>query len=318
MKRQQTVRRRGIALMIVGVLAGALALQAQTPPLSIFHDPWLNWDFLNLTGGPTDDFTIIVENGSFAPNPADPTQILLGAPFQTCVVSHADYDGDADQDTMLHWSNPLGGVPLPPGALAHVGGDMRGSGRILDAYWTLQGAKVGPSLAISYERTEIRPAQSGEIHMVLQIAPGYYDDPSNPAYPAAEAGWTGIRTFRNIPADLLALGDLNRDLDLSALAAFEVTPRLGGPAGAFILPTDQFLFGEIPPDSFFDVYLDTVPDAFLGPEYESLLVATVLNQGAPIGMFWNLNPQSPEPVSGLMLLAGAALLLHRRRRTLRQ
>ena len=65
-------------------------------------------------------------------------------------------------------------------------------------------------------------------------------------------------------------------------------------------------------DSFFDVYLDTVPQDFLGPQYESLLHAEVLNQGNVIGQFWNLNPQSPEPATMLLLVLGALGVLRRR------
>ena len=100
---------------------------------SIFHDPWLNWDFENLTGVNTDNFEIVVENGNFNPNPsAFPPEVLMGMPYQNFVVTHDDYDGDLDTDTKLSWSNPIGGWVIP-NATMHVGGDMRNSGPILDA-----------------------------------------------------------------------------------------------------------------------------------------------------------------------------------------
>ena len=292
-----------LVLLIVGP---ATALE------SIFHDPWLNWDFKNLTGLNTNDFEIIVENGAFNPNPlAVPPEVLMGMPYQNFAVTHADFDGDLDLDTKLSWSNP---IPNPPGLVApnqivHVGGDMRNSGKILDAGWTMNGVRVpvvpgGPkSIAISYELTEIRPTNSGEIHMQLQIAPQYFKDRPT----GAEAGWTGIRTFVNIPADLLGLADLNNSLVLNNLAAYEVFPQYGKPGlpgttGITILPTDQILMNV---DSFFDVYLATVDAGHLGPQYESLLYAQVLNAGAPIGQFWNLNPQCPEPGTWVMLVGGA-------------
>ena len=178
----------------------------------------------------------------------------------------------------------------------------------------MAGAKVGPSIAISYELTEIRPAGSAEIHMQLNIAPGYYED-----QPGELGGWTGIRTFRNIPAGVLALADLNSALDLATLAAYEVTPQYGVPGvpggGADILLGDEILLGL---GETLDVYLDTVDDAFIGPDYESLLYAEVLNQGSPIGQFWNLNPQSPEPGTMMMLVSAGLMGLvgfgRRRRR----
>lgn len=284
------------AMFLVLLIVGSATAQ------SIFHDPWLNWDFINLTGQNTDDFEIIVESGTFNPNPlAVPPEVLMGMPYQNFVVTHGDFDADLDADTKLSWFNPLGG-PILPNQIMHVGGDMRNSGPILDAYWTFGGAKVGNSIAISYELTEIRPTNSGEIHMQLNIAPGFYED-----QPSESAGWTGIRTFVNIPAHVLGLADLNDGLDLSTLAAYEVFPQYGQPGvpgstGVTIQPTDEIMMNI---DSFFDVYLDTVPGEFLGPNYESLLYAEVLNAGTPIGQFWNLNPQSPEPATWVMLVCGA-------------
>ena len=117
-----------LTLMVMSLFSAAAMGQ------SIFHDPWLNWDFINFTGGPTDDFEIVVDNGAFNPNPgAFPPEVLMGMPYQNFGVTHADFDGDTDIDTKLSWSNPLGG-PIPNGGVMHVGGDMRNSGPILDAY----------------------------------------------------------------------------------------------------------------------------------------------------------------------------------------
>ena len=289
----------GLAVLVVIAVTAPSALGQ-----SIFHDPWLNWDFINLTGQSTDDFEIIVENGAFNPSPsAVPPEVLMLSPYQTFGVTHADYDGDNDTDTKLSWSNPLGG-PVLAGQTMHVGGDMRNSGPILDAYWTLAGQKVGNSIAISYELTEIRTANSGEIHMQLNIAPGFYED-----QPDEQGGWTKMRTFVNIPADELGLADLNETLDLDSLSAYEVTPQYGQPGvpgstDTDILLTDENLLGN---GQVFDVYLATVGDEFLGPAFESLLYAEVLNAGTPIGQFWNLNPQCPEPSTALMLFSAGLM-----------
>ena len=55
---------------------------------------------------------------------------------------------------------------------------------------------------------------------------------------------------------------------------------------------------------------------FVSPDYESLLIADVFVAGreSPIGRFWNLNPQTPEP-STLSLLALGGLAMIRRRRS---
>jgi hypothetical protein len=280
------VRCCGVVLVIVSATAKG---QSQ----SIFHDPWLNWDFINLTGQVANDFEIIVESGTFSPN-----QVLLGMPFPAFGVTHADYDGDGNNETLMTWS----GANVAANQIAHIGAYIQGSGKILGAQWTLNGQPIGLPLAISYELTEIRPTNSAEIHMQLKMPQSFFD-----SHPEEQAGWVGIRTFRNIPASLLDLGDLNRSLDLTTLAAYEVTPK----DGVTHLPiTGPILMST---DSFFDVYLDTVSGEFLGPQYESLLYAEVLNAGAPIGMFWNLNPQSPEPGSLLMLAFGGLILMRRKR-----
>jgi hypothetical protein len=284
----------------VGWFCGVVVLATVASPAvgqSIFHDPWLNWDFQNFTGQLANDFQIIVESGTFNPDPTK-GEVLIGAPFPTFAVTHGDFDGDGDQDTKLKWS----GADVPAGQIAHVGGDMRGSGQIISAQWTKDCNPIGLPLAISYELTEIRRTNSAEIHMQLKMPQSFFD-----SHPSEQAGWTSIRTFRNIPADLLGLEDINRSLDLSTLTVWEVAPKdkNGVPiTGPVMMSTD----------SFFDVFLDVVGDEFISPNYESLLVAEVLNQGNPIGMFWNLNPQSPEPATVMLLALGGLMALRRRQR----
>jgi hypothetical protein len=136
-----------------------------------------------------------------------------------------------------------------------------------------------------------------------------------------QLGWTGIRTFMNLPAALLGLPDINGDLDLASLAGYETTPQVGDSGGAVIDPL-QVYYWDFPAESFFDVFVGSTP--FTGPQYESLLYAQLVydedgasGQGEPIpvGEFWNLNPQSPEPSTAVcLLLASAGLAMRRRRR----
>jgi hypothetical protein len=282
-------------------LAGSAA-QGGTDPVPVWHDPWLNWDFINMTGVAVNDLEIVVDNPNFNPSSNDPTQVNMGPWTQFAIRHDKDYDGDGDLDTIMTWS----GAVIPPGIIAHGGLYMNGSGLVLDAYWTLNGAKVGASTAITYERTKI--IFDPEVHMELMIAPGWYKEHSS-----GEAGWTHIRTFVNIPADLLNLEDLNRTLDLDSLSAYEVFPRVGGPTGAPIGYGDT-IYGV--PDSFFDVFLAQIDPKYAGPGYEALLhaeVVTVESPPVPIGEFWNLNPQSPEPATLSLLALGALAIISRRR-----
>jgi hypothetical protein len=302
------------------VVLAASTTRGAIEPIVLWHDPWLNWDFINVTGVPVDDLEIVVDSPNFNPNWLDPAQVNMG-PWTQFVVTHADYDGDLDMDTKMTWSGAVI-PPDPPNNIAHGGLFMKNSGLVLDAYWTVGGAKQGLSTAITYEKTQViydpDPSGPAEIHMALTIAPGWYED-----HPGATAmaGWTHIRTFVNIPADLLGLAELNRTelgdpLGLNWLAAqpgvLEVIPKR--PDGTDILYSDT-IWGV--PDSFFDVFLAEVPPEFAGPGFEALLHAEVVTETSPltvIGEFWNLNPQSPEPATlSLLALGGLGLLLRRKR-----
>ncbi len=285
------------------VLMMLFSVAAAAQPITIFHDPWLNWDFVNLTGTETNDLHIVVESPDFVP-----PEVFQG-PYPVFVPC-PDPAG-----TTLTWC----GYDVPAGGVAHIGAYMLGSGRILDAYWTQDGVKVGAPLPITYELTAIVDPDpsipdNSEIHMLLQFAPGYYADPLNAG---TMIGWNNIRTFANMPAELLGLPDLNESLDPrleTDLVQYEVDAREGGPGGQII--SGPVWWEEFPPDSFFDVYFDVdVPDVDLGPQRESLLVADIIDgTGATIGRFWNLNPQCPEPGTFVLVGLGLAALVVRLRR----
>ncbi|HUU60650.1 MAG TPA: PEP-CTERM sorting domain-containing protein, partial [Phycisphaerae bacterium] len=127
------------------------------------------------------------------------------------------------------------------------------------------------------------------------------------ANPDLEVRLLNVRTFSDIPADLLNLQDINESLDTSALLPFEAAA-----------------YSEIGPlpwsiDSFFDVFVKlTIPEN-VSPDFESLLIADVVvldpdgNQTS-VGRFWNLNPQSPEPGTVTLLAVGACVAMLRRRK----
>jgi MYXO-CTERM domain-containing protein len=285
----------GIAVVVALVLVAGSPARGEV----VWHDPWLNWDFINTLGTTVNDFAVIVDASGWVPDEQ------WSVPFTNFATYEYDWDGDGTvDDTMCKWT----GAEVAANAVAHGGLYMLGSGRVLDAFWTLDCNKIGPSTAITYERTEIRG--DPEVHMHLQIAPGYFEDTSNPNYPDAEAGWTQIRTFVNIPASELGLEDLTRELDLSDLAAYEVQPK-NGLTGAPILLGD-IIWGDCA--SFFDIFLAEIDPEYASPGYEALLHAEVVNQGNVVGEFWNLNPQSPEPASMSLLVLGGLAMLRRRRR----
>jgi hypothetical protein len=285
------------------VLIVLCSAAASAQPVSIIHDPWLNWDFVNRTGTTANDLDIIVETPDYTP-----PEVFMGGylVFESC----PDPAG-----TRLVWC----GYDVPPGGVSHVGAYMLGSGRILDAYWTDCGEKIGASLPITYELTEIFDPDpvipdNSEIHMLLQFAPGYYADPLNAG---TIIGWANIQTFANIPAEMLGLPDLNDSLDLGMLEPYKCDAREGGPGGEII--SDTVWWEEFPPESFFDVYFDVdVPDADLGPHRESLLVADIVVfdgvETVMVGQFWNLNPQCPEPGTFALVGLGIAALVIRLRR----
>lgn len=150
--------------------------------------------------------------------------------------------------------------------------------------------------------------------MNLQVAPNFQ----------GTAGLQNIRTISDLPAELLGLDDLTRDLDpqlnqpplmqLETIPTELVSLTLSGGTPVIetitLQPESILPGGQDPPDSFFDVFVDVSFN--VGPLFESLLVADVvvfnpnLNTWEPIGRFWNINPQSPEPSSLVLLCAGIA------------
>ena len=248
--------------------------------VDIFHDPFLNWDFVNFTGVEANNFEIIVDAPNWTPNGV----------YTGFFPNFSKSPVNGGLDTLLSWK----GRNVPPATIAHVGLGMQGSGRILDAYWTKDGNRIpGGSLAIVYERTRVRrdpiPGTTGtaDITMVLQATRG--PDVTEPVM------LTNIQTFMDLPAPLLGLDDLNADLDqqVGRLSNYRTSPN-------------PDVVQNLPIDSFFDVFVGTTQN--IGPEWESLLIADVVVGTQKIGMFWNLNPQCPEPTSLLGLLALGGLL----------
>lgn len=287
--------RRLFHWLIAGALTltwGSLAIAQQ----SIFHDPWLNWDFINYTNLEANDFEIVVARPNWTP-----PQVYTG--FFPNFTTRPD---PGSGGTILSWS----GNGVPPGGIAHIGAAMQGSGRILGAHWTRDGLPIGEPLAIIYELTQIFPLPdlSEAVVMNLQVAPSF----------AGTAGLTNIRTFRDLPAELLDLDDLTSALDphlqTPPLNMHETIPTelisLDLVGGSPIVVTQPLQpVSVLPPptmiDSFFDVFVDVTTNR--GAAFESLLTADVvafdqsLNIWRPIGRFWNLNPQSPEPATFVLL-----------------
>lgn len=323
----RTMVQRGLAALAVLWMVPAGAQQVVT------HDPWLNWDFRNLNLLPAYDFDIIVDANNFAlPTPGN----MVSPPGWSLTVQHTTLGGGDSDNTLLHWS---GLTPINAGDWAHFGAYMGGSGPILDAYWTdAEGDKLGLSLPITYEQTWVYyPADEGPAWLGMELSwpdsffdvvtdwEGVLEDwyPGGP-WTNAQFGLTGIRTFAQIPAETLDLSQLNETflgtagLDALEAQGYERTPREDGPLGLEIDPTKIYQV-----ESFFDVFIDLEPGFTPSPEFESLLYAQVvvdldgdgLLLPVPIGAFWNLNSQSPEPSTGLLLAAvGMALALRRTKR----
>jgi len=270
------LRRSGFVVLTILFLTAPVRGQL----VDIFHDPFLNWDFLNFTGVPANNFEIIVEAPNFKPN----------AVYTGFFPSFGTTPVDAGQHTRLSWS----GRDVAPDTIAHVGLAMQGSGRILDAYWTLDGERIpGGSLAIIYELTRVRrpPVGFGDVAMLLQAVRG-------PDVLTAPVSLQNIRTFLNIPSDMVGLNDLNASLDLRTLANFEQTGNA---------PTIE----NLPSSDFFTYEVGRSED--LSPAFEALLTADVVVGGRVIGRFWNLNPQCPEPTAMGLMAVGSLLTLRRRR-----
>lgn len=282
------LRIRQLAWCAVGLIVAPAGVVAQT---TIFHDPFLNWDFINFTGQEVNDFEVVVANPNYVP----PAVYTGGLGFPNFSRSVGDFSPEPGLETMLRWS----GRSFAPGAIAHVGAAMMGSGRILDAYWTRDGQKVGPSIGITYELTRVRrltPTAPAVLDMVLNTSPAFALE-----NPGSSLLVSNIRTFMDMPADLLGLNDITSELDLATLANFEVTPT----------PRQ----GELRPDTWLEVNLGTTLNA--NANFEALLVADIVlvPPSLPpvlIGRFWNINPQSPEPVL-LGVIAASGLFLIRRR-----
>ena len=305
-------RLSSLLVLVVLPLLTALSVHAQTV---VEHPPWLNWDILNNTGAAANDFEIVVESPNYTVNAGDPSQLIIGPPFDTFgLIYGTDPDGDGDNDTVLTWQ----GGDVAPGAPVHIGALMTDSGPIVDAYWTNNGQRVGIAPPVVMETTRILFGQGlPQITMRLAMPTSFFDEVPG----GSTVEMTGIRTFTDIPAGVLALGDINETLDLNSLLPFENLspdgPRLGTASGPLITPSTVLSFPPSGPDSFFDIWLDTTLTP--GPQFESLLYAElnliVAGEPNPIPVdvrFWNLNTQCPEPAT--LALAGLATLLLWRRR----
>lgn len=285
-----------------GALTVILAVHVSAQVTPAIHDPWLNWDVYNRTGQPVNDIHVIVENSTFSPNHTDPNQVYMG-PFQTFQSSPAPGGG-----TLLSWSNPVGG-PIPTGGVAHIGLYMGNSGRIIDSYWTQNGTPFGYKIPIIYELTSVQPNQTntslGDISMLL----GTTEHAENQLGVGQNWKMVNVRTWMNIPAADMGLVDIGPGLDLNA------DPRL---VGRETVPNP----GSFVVDSFFDVFTEVElgTTSNLGPGFRSLLYGDVRltndinDPGITYLQFWNLNPQSPEPGTTVMLAIVAGFGIMRRRR----
>ncbi len=266
------------------VLVTAVAVIPAAGQSTVDHEPWLNWDFF-VPQLDVNDIHVVVENDGFVPEEVYVDPAISGWDYQ-------GEDNSATGGTVLSWGLPAGQL-LNPGGVVHMGAYLRGAGRITEAYWTLDGQRVA-QIPIIYELTRVvfPDTTPPELLMRLQTTQAFIDETGS------EVSLDGIRTWMDIPAGELGLGDINGALDLDSLDSWETTPSATS--------------GIVQPDSFFDVFVGLPQNT--GPEFEGLLYADVLVVGAVVGRFWNLNQQCPEPATlGLLGLGGLAVLRRRRR-----
>ena len=94
-----------ISLCLVFLAVAVLASTAQA--IVVWHDPQLNWDFINANPGNVDDLDIWVDNPTYNPG-AFPIG-WWAAPFtnMNVVNNAADHDLDGDLDTLLHYTGAV-------------------------------------------------------------------------------------------------------------------------------------------------------------------------------------------------------------------
>ena len=287
-----------VAVVVAAFSATAWAQTMPPPPPDpgVIHYPILNWDLYNPPLG-ANDLHIVVEEDNFVPDHTynDPN------------IPGWQYDGanpNPGGGTVLSWSTTS---PMPLPSTVHVGANLNGSGRVTDAYWTQNGIPI-MVIPIVWELTwvdqwdPVFPNDPGAIWMRLQTT--------------AEAASLGtvqlanIRTYADIPAGVLRLEDLNNNLDEQRLVEENSTVLVGTSLdGPVTLPNQSADFAV---DSFFDVFVELSFNT--NPDFQSLLVADVLVNNLPVGRFWNLNYQSPEPTSMVLLALGGLALIRRRRK----
>ena len=253
-------------------------------PVTLTHEGFLNWDIK--VDVDLDDFEIVVESPNFQPRQT------YDGPFGTPTVT------PSGSNTKIHWS----GATVPANTLFHVGLDMAGAGQMVSATAT-QGGNPVANVPIPFELTEIRytgRSAAADVFMVFNTPQGFFDE-----NPLATVTLENVRTFIDLPADLLDLPDLNSGLNLGLLPN-ETTP----------VPGSVQLFA---PGNETEIYVGQTINA--SPLYESLLFGQVfVDYDGPGAMepvmtseFWNLNPQSPEPSSLVLLAVGAVVAIKRRR-----
>jgi hypothetical protein len=288
-------------LAVVAAMA-LCSMASAVEPLVVEHSANLNWDVKNTTQQTVNDFEIVVETPNWQP----PHLYLGSLGFPKAEVTTGDFvPGHPGLETKVRFY----GRTFNPDEVAHVGAFLEGSGRVIDAYFTYtngQGvsAKVGPSIPIVYEMTRVTRSTSPNgprLDMRLWGVDEFFAQ--NPGY---SLKMTGIRIFADIPSTMLTLEDLTTNLDLSTLSGYERT-QANPP------PTELVFTGAA---QFYDVF---VASSFIaGPDYSSLLTSNLYlvdpnRVVVPVGQFWNLNVQCPEP-AGVVPMALAGLVVTRSRR----